>query len=266
MSRKKVAVVTGGSSGIGLATSFALFKSGCKVYELSRRKEGKSPDIVHISCDVTDIPQVQAAISQVMNSEGKIDILVNNAGFGISGAIEFTEPEAARKQIEVNFFGMDNVCHAVLPIMRKQKKGRIVNISSVAAPIAIPFQAYYSASKAAISDYSLALMNEVRPYGISVVTLLPGDIHTGFTAAREKSPAGDDEYGGRISRSVAVMEHDEETGMDAQDAGDLVAKYALKRHPAPVYTIGTSYKVFVFLQRFLSNRLLYYIVGKLYAK
>lgn len=266
MSRKKVAVVTGGSSGIGAAASIALFKSGCKVYELSRHSRGKSPDIGHISCDVTDISQVKAAISEVMDAEGQIDILINNAGFGISGAIEFTEPEAAKKQFEVNFFGMDNVCHAVLPIMRRQGSGRIVNISSVAAPIAIPFQAYYSASKAAISDYSLALMNEVRPYGVEVVTLLPGDIHTGFTAAREKSPAGDKEYGGRISRSVAVMEHDEETGMSAQSAGDLVAKYALKHHPAPVYTIGTSYKLFVFLQRFLSNRLLYYIVGKLYAK
>ena len=134
--------------------------------------------------------------------------------------------QEARRQFDVNFFGMVNMNRAVLPIMRQQGGGRIVNMSSVAAPIAIPFQAYYSASKAAVRTYSLALASEVRPFGIEVCVIMPGDIATGFTAARRKSCDGDVVYHGRIARSVAVMEHDEQTGMSAEYAGQFVARRA----------------------------------------
>lgn len=266
MKKKKVALVTGGTSGIGAATAKALLDKGYIVYECSRRAAGTVSGATHLTCDVTDEAQAAGVVRTVVEREGRIDLLINNAGFGISGAIEFTSEEAARRQMDVNFFGMVNMNHAAIPVMRKQKRGRIVDISSVASPIAIPFQAYYSASKAAIEAYSLALLNEVRPYGIRVVTVLPGDIHTGFTAAREKSPLGDDEYGGRISRSVAVMEHDETTGMEPEEAGKQIAGWAVRRRPAPTYVIGTSYRLFVFLKRFLPDRVLYWAVGKLYAR
>ena len=168
--------------------------------------------MTHLQADVTDETQVNAAVAEILRREGRIDILINNAGFGISGAVEFTPPQEARRQFDVNFFGMVNMNRAVLPVMRQQGGGRIVNMSSVAAPIAIPFQAYYSASKAAVRTYSLALASEVRPFGIEVCVIMPGDISTGFTAARRKSCGGDDVYNGRIARSVAVMEHDERTG------------------------------------------------------
>ena len=193
-------------------------------------------------------------------------MVINNAGFGISGAIEFTETAEAQKQFDVNFFGMVRVNHAVLPVMRKQGYGRIINMSSVAAPIAIPFQAYYSASKAAVRTYTMALQSEVKPYGIEVCAIMPGDVATGFTAARRKNPAGDDEYGGRISRSVAVMEHDEQTGITAESAGAFVAEKALQKKVPVLCTLGGKYKFFVFLTRLLPNRVLVDLVGQIYAK
>ena len=159
----KVVVITGGTSGIGLETAKALAAQGCTVYELSRRDRGAAPGIRHITADVTDEKQVNAAVAQIVNEAGRIDVLINNAGFGISGAIEFTDTAEAQRQFDVNFFGMVRMNHAVLPVMRAQGGGRIISMSSVAAPIAIPFQAYYSASKAAVRTYMLALASEVAP-------------------------------------------------------------------------------------------------------
>ena len=113
--------------------------------------------------------------------DSHIDVLINNAGFGISGAVEFTGTEEAQRQLDVNFFGMVRMNRQVLPVMRKQGYGRIVNLSSVAGAIPIPFQTYYSASKAAINSYTMALANEVKPFGIQVCCVQPGDIRTGFT-------------------------------------------------------------------------------------
>lgn len=262
---EKVVIITGGSSGIGLCAARALQRKGCRVYELSRRARDTGDAIVHLQTDVTDEVQVRAAVAEIVRREGRIDVLINNAGFGISGAVEFTETAEAKHQFEVNFFGMVNMNRAVLPIMREHGGGRILNMSSVAAPIAIPFQAYYSASKAAVRTYSLALASEVKPFGIEVCVIMPGDIHTGFTAAREKNPAGDDVYSGRIARSVAVMEHDEETGMTAEAAGDFLCRRALQKRVGLIYTIGGKYKAFVFLTRLLPTRLMTYIVGKIYA-
>lgn len=261
----KVAFVTGGSSGIGLCTALALHEAGCEVYEMSR-KPMQNSGLHHISGDVTKPETVEAAVSQIIEAEGKIDILINNAGFGISGAVEFTELEAAKRQLDVNFFGMVTVCRAVLPYMRQAGGGRIVNVSSVAAAIPIPFQTFYSASKAAINSYTMALANEVRPFGITVCAVMPGDIRTGFTAAREKAQVGDECYGGRIARSVAGMEKDEQTGMKPETAGAFLAKTALKKRVKPLYAIRLDYKFFVMLSRLLPVRWLNALVYLLYAK
>ena len=260
----KVVMMTGGSSGIGLYTAKQLSAQGCRVYELSRREAG-SEAAIHIRADVTDEQQVKAAVQDVMIREGHIDIVINNAGFGISGAVEYTDTEEAKQQFDVNFFGMVRVNRAVLPIMHQQGYGRIINMSSVAAPIAIPFQAYYSASQAAVRTYSLALQSEVRPYGIEICCIMPGDIATGFTAARRKNPDGDELYGGRISRSVAVMEHDEMTGISAETAGTFVARKALQKKVPVLCTLGGKYKLFVFLTRLLPVQVLTDLVGKIYA-
>ena len=260
----KIAVVTGGTSGIGKETALYLAKNGCTVYELSRRAEGVA-GLHHISADVTDETSVRRAVEQIVQEAGRIDILVNNAGFGISGAVEFTDTEEAKRQFDVNFFGMVRMNRAVIAVMRKQGGGRIVNLSSVAAPVPIPFQTYYAASKAAINSYTMALANELRPFGITFGAVMPGDIHTGFTAARHKVGQGDEIYGGRISRSVKRMEHDEQTGMDPAKAGAFVGRVALKTGHKPLYTIGFAYQCAVFLTKILPARVLNWLIGKIYA-
>ncbi len=261
----KIAVVTGGTSGIGKETALALKADGYTVYELSRRAEGVE-GLNHIPADITKEEMVKQAIASVVEREGHIDVLVNNAGFGISGAVEFTKTEEAKRLFDANFFGMVNMNRAVIPVMRSRRSGRIVNLSSVAAPIPIPFQAYYSATKAAVNAYTMALGNELRPFGITVCAVQPGDIRTGFTAAREKVIEGDDIYEGRIRRSVGRMEHDEQNGMDPAVAGRFIADVAQKRSVRPIYTIGFSYNLFTFLVRILPVRTLNWLVGLLYAK
>ena len=261
---RKVAIVTGGSRGIGLETAKELSKS-CIVYEFSRR--GESHDgITHISADVSDEKCVSAAIDAVIKKEGRIDILVCSAGFGISGAVEFTDEADARHQIDVNFFGTVNAVHAVLPHMRKAGSGRIVCVSSVAGEIPIPFQTYYSVSKAAINSFVRALCGEVKHYGISLCAVMPGDTATGFTAAREKIHRGDEEYGGRISRSVSGMEKDELSGGSESVAGKFIAKKALAKKVPAVCTIGFKYKFFVWLARVLPQSAVTTIVNSMYAK
>ena len=262
----EIAVITGGTSGIGRATALCLRDAGYTVYELSRREQGVE-GLHHIRCDITDGDQVRSAVAEIMDRAGRIDVLVNNAGFGISGAVEFTDTAEAQRLLDVNFFGMVRMNKAVIPHMRQAGRGRIVNLSSVAAPVPIPFQTYYSATKAAVNAYTMALANELRPFGVTVCAVMPGDIHTGFTAARRKIGEGDDIYQGRISRSVARMEHDEETGMDPARAGGYVARVALREGSHhPLYAIRIDYKFFVFLTKVLPagalNRLVYLIYGK----
>ncbi len=262
--KKTVVLVTGGSSGIGKETALALSRAGCTVYEGSRR-ESSINGITHITLDVTDEASAQAAARAVAEKEGAIDILINCAGSGISGAVEFTRLEDAQRQMDINFFGTVNMTKAVLPYMRRAGSGRIVNISSVAATFPIPFQTYYSASKAAINAYTLALANEVRAFGITAVAVQPGDIRTEFTASRAKSAEGDSEYGGRISRSVSKMEKDEENGMGADRAGAMIAKIALRKKSKPVCTLGLSYRALCLAGKILPASLANRIIGSMYA-
>ena len=195
---KKIAIVTGGSSGIGKAAALMLCENGYTVYELSRRGENYS-SIFHITADVTNPASIAAAAAKVIEKEGRIDLLVNNAGFGISGPVEFTDSADAHAQLEVNFYGAFNCIQAVLPQMRAQAGGRIINLSSVAAPIAIPFQAFYSASKAAVIGLTRALAKELGPSGITVNCVAPGVIDTemnggldseALAALAEETPLG----------------------------------------------------------------------------
>ena len=239
---------------------------GYTVYELSRRAEGM-PDICHIVADITKEETLQAAVEQVLAVEGRLDLVVNNAGFGISGAIEFTDTQEAQRLFDTLFFGMVRMNRCVIPLMRQQGHGRIVNISSVAAPVPIPFQAYYSAGKAAINAYTMALANELRSFGVTVCAVMPGDIKTGFTAARHKIIDGDDIYQGRIGRSVQRMEHDEQTGMDPAKVGRYIAAVASREGSHhPLYATRIDYKFFVFLTKVLPARFLNWLIYQLYGK
>ena len=262
---KKIAVVTGASSGIGRCAAIALRDMGCKVYDLSRRNI-PIDNVKHIRTDITVESDVMSAVKEIIDTDGRVDILVNCAGFGISGAVEFTTTEEAKKQFEVNFFGTVTVTRAFLPYMREQKCGRIVNISSVAAVAHIPFQTYYSASKAAIESYTACLDNEVKMYGVRATAVEPGDICTEFTGARQKSFEGDDVYGGRISKSVAGMEKDEAKGMSPEIAGKYIAKVALRKKVKPVCAIGVSYKILSVMCKTFPCSFRNLVVGMLYAK
>ena len=254
----KVVIVTGGTSGIGLAAVKALREKSCTVYALSRHGD--------IPCDVSDEASAKAAVEQVLQREGRVDILVNCAGFGISGAAELTPLETAKKQLDVNLFGTANMVNAVIPAMRRQGGGRIVNTGSVAGFVPIPFQAWYSASKAAVQSYTMAMANELRPFGITLAAVLPGDTKTGFTAARNKIDDRSNLYQGRIERSVARMEHDEQNGVPAETVGRLIARVALKKRVKPLYIPGFSYNLVNVLIRILPSGLANRLIGLLYAK
>ncbi len=262
---EKIAVVTGASSGIGRATAKRFAAAGYTVYNLSRHPD---PDgaFRHIPTDVSDGDAVAAAFTRIDREVGRIDVLVNNAGFGISGAAEFTGISEAERLFAVNFFGGLRCAQAAAPIFRRQGGGRIVNVSSVAALFAIPFQSFYSASKSAVNALSLAMDNELKPFGVRVLAVMPGDVRTQFTETRHKSMEGEALYGGSIGRSVAVMERDERSGMTPEKVAEAVFRAATQRHPKPLRTVGGLYKFFSLLFKVLPTRVINWLVGKLYIK
>lgn len=258
----RVTVITGGSSGIGKACAEYFASKGDVVYELSRR-EAVHKGITHITADVCDEHAVKAAIDEVYAKEGRLDVLVCCAGFGISGAVEHTDIADAQRQLDVNFFGCVRCIKAALAYLR-MSKGTIINISSVGGPLALPFQAFYSCSKTALNALTLALANEVRPFGVRVCAVLPGDVRTGFTDAREKSDT-DALYGSAVNKSLSTMEKDERSGMSPVRIARKVYSLSKKKHPKPLSTVGLQYKLFLLLNKILPARMVNRIVGMIYA-
>lgn len=273
-----VVLITGASSGIGKAIAEALAKLGYKVYGTSRKLEaGKilevipksqnNPGFLHmLQLDVCSEESVENAVNLVLNKEGRIDILINNAGFGIAGSIEDTTVEEALSQFDANFFGVLRMCRKVMPAMRANKNGLILNISSVAGLISVPFQSMYSASKYAVEALTEALRIEVKPFGIRVSMVEPGDTKTGFTDKRiyVAASAEDSVYNEKFTKSIKTMEVSEMNG----PGPDKIVKAALKiismKNPPIRITAGFSYKAIVFLKRVLPARLVSYVVSKIY--
>lgn len=260
--KQKTLIITGGSSGIGKATAMLFADKGYKVYELSRHGEDNG-SVTHIDCDVTNADDCAKAVRRVMDDCGVIDVMISNAGMGISGAIEFTDIQEARRQMDVNFFGTVNITQAVLPYMREARGGSIIFVSSMAAVFSIPFQAFYSASKFAVNGLAMALRNEVRPFGIKVSCLLPGDVKTGFTDARSKSVAGAEVYT-NMDKAVKTMEHDEANGITPSQMARKLLSMAESRNPCAYSTVGLMYHLFILLNKLLPASLVYRIVGKMY--
>lgn len=223
-----------------------------------------NPGVVHISGDVTDPASVETAVRAVMEREGRVDILVCNAGTVISGVVEFTKPEEAKMQMDLNFFGMDNAVRAVLPFMRKNGGGKIVCLSSLAGVWPLPFQVYYSASKAAIRAYTFALHNEVKDFGIGVCAVMPGDTNT--QPVRYRFHAGDDVYGGKIEKSVVSMEKEEANGVLPEKVGRWISAVALKKSTRPYYALGFLYKLGLIANRLLPSLFVRWILGLAYVK
>ena len=213
---------------------------------------------------MTDEDAVNAAVQQVIQKETKIDAVINCAGFGISGAVEFTSMEQAKAQFDVNFFGTVTVNKAVL-LPAPSGEGAYCEHQLCCRRSTHSVPDLLLRKQTAVSSYSYALANEVKPYGIHVTVVELGDICTGFTKARQKSILGDDEYGGRISRSVSQMEHDEQNGMDPARIGRYIAGIVEKKKPAVVYVAGAQYKFLSLLCKLLPAAARGKIVGKIYG-
>ena len=261
----KIAIVTGASSGIGLVTAKKLVSLGAKVYGLAHNPF-ETQDFTYKVCDVTDAEQIEKVTKEIFEKEKRIDLLVNCAGMGISGSVENSPNEKIAKIFDVNFFGTVKMCKAVIPYMRKNGFGRIVNISSVAGELPIPFQTFYSATKASIESFTAGLNMEVKPFGIRCACVLPGDTKTGFTKAREKNPLDDESYGKRIEISIAKMEHDEQNGMTPDSVAKVVCKVLSKKNPKPTNLVGFKYKLFIVLAKFLPKKFVHKILYGMYAK
>ena len=259
---KKVVVITGASSGIGFAAAELFAKKGYIVYGLSR-KLAESRLFTSLSCDVTDRVKTAQTLIDIYQKEGRIDILINNAGMGISGAIEYLTEEDFDKIFNVNLKGVIMTSSLCIPYLR-ESNGRIINTSSVAAVVPIPYQACYSATKAAVESFSFALFSEVRGQGIKVTCVRPGDTKTGFTENRVKTEVENEVYGKKITDSVSKMERDENKGRSPLSVAKVMLKVAETKNPPPVCSVGFEYKCACVLAKFLPQRLINYIVRKLY--
>ncbi len=264
----KIAVITGASSGIGRETARQMADKGYKVYDLSRTHKPQQ-GVQHIPCDVTQRDTIDAAIQQIAQTDGRIDVLVLCAGMGVAGSIEFTKEEEMQRQFNVNTYGPIRVVQAALPLMRKQpmtnshERGRIVFVSSMAAVFGIPFQAMYSATKAAINSFAFSLKNELKAYKLTVSCVQPGDVKTGFGAARRTDLAGSDVYP-NMQAAIQQMEHDEENGLTAASCAKRVVKACTQTNPSLYYTSDFLSDLECLGARLLPTWLATKVVGMMY--
>jgi len=268
--RGKVALVTGASSGFGLAIARALHAQGWCVYAASRTPQatGGNDGFHTIALDVTCDGSVARAVEAVLAGQGRIDALVNNAGVGYAGALEDTTLDEARAQFDTNFFGMHRLCRAVLPAMRARGAGRIINMSSLGGLVSVPFQGFYCASKFAVEAYTEALRMELRPFGISVSMIEPGDFATGFTGNRRMVAAAGpgSAYAERCQRAVARMAQDESANSDIAPVvrkvlAVLSAPQPTLRHPVA----NAVQRALVALRPFLPHSWFEYVMTQTYG-
>jgi NAD(P)-dependent dehydrogenase (short-subunit alcohol dehydrogenase family) len=254
--RKGVILITGASSGIGQACALHFAKQGYCVYGTSRRA---APDLQRdtfsmISMDVTNDASVERGVELVLAREGRIDVVVNNSGIAVAGAIENTSMAEAQEQLDVNFFGPVRVCRAVLPIMRRQQRGYIINIGSIGGLIGIPYQAMYSASKFALEGFTESLRLEARPFGIRVSLIEPGDQKKPLTFNRRRvlGSQGDQVYRKSFEAAIESMAHDEQNGPAPEGIASLLHRIIETPNPRLRYTIGPiAQRAAVFMKRLL---------------
>lgn len=260
--KKLVVVITGTSSGIGRDTAKYFYEMGHTVYGLARTVTEE--DFFTTVCDVTNSSDVERCFAQIYLTEGHIDVLINNAGIGVSGAVEYIDKADTQKMIDVNINAVVDCAKQVVPYMRLSGGGKIINISSVAAVVPIPFQSLYSASKSAINVFSNALRLELLPFNIFVSAVMLGDTKTGFTANRQKFDT-DEGYENRLNKSVSKMEIDEQKGNSPEKVAKELYKLATKKRPKAIKTVGFGYKTAVLLAKILPNRFMLFVVKKLYG-
>lgn len=247
-----VAIVTGASTGIGYVTATALQKSGYRVFGTSRSLAPPRNDgVTMLTCDVTDDASVEKLVDDVLNEAGRLDLLVNNAGLGLLGGAEESSIDQAKSLFDVNVFGVIRVTNAVLPTMRRQGQGRIVNMSSVQGFIPAPYFALYAATKHAVEGYSESLDNEVRAFGIRVSLVEPAYTRTSFEANLAKPDQLLDIYDGARAHMNAAVEK----AMQKGDTPDVVAKAVVAAATDPIpkrrYVAGKLARQVTLLRRFV---------------
>jgi NAD(P)-dependent dehydrogenase (short-subunit alcohol dehydrogenase family) len=242
----KVVLITGGSSGIGKSIGEFLHQKGFIVYGTSRSPE-KNTDSVFplIALDVRNSASIKEAVNYIIASSGKIDVVINNAGVGITGPLEEIPTEEIKNNFETNFFGPIEVMKAVLPQMRLQKSGLIINVTSIAGYMGLPYRSVYSASKGALELITEALRMEVKGFGITITNIAPGDFATNIAAGRYHAPVNKgSDYEMVYGRTLKAMNEHVDTGSNPTEMAEAV--YKIINTPSP----KIHYKVGVFMQKF----------------
>ena len=262
-SNNRVAIITGASSGIGSAAALSLLSQGFTVYGAARRIDRlealASQGVKPLALDVTDAKSMQDGIANVLASSGRIDVLVNNAGYGSYGAIEDVSQEEAKRQFDVNVFGAMELTKLVLPQMRKQGSGRIINISSVGGRGVGPFGGWYHGTKFALEALSDSLRMELKPFGIDVVVVEPGGIESeflGIAATGLEAISGQGPYADRVKAMLASFTDPKMVSRQSppQVIADVIARAATAQRPKTRYVAGFGARPLVALRWLLSDR------------
>jgi NAD(P)-dependent dehydrogenase (short-subunit alcohol dehydrogenase family) len=256
---KKVILITGISSGFGKETARLLAASGHTVYGTIRRDCETDNTVNVLRLDLTDLESVKNAVETVIQKEGRIDVLINNAGMHTGGPIETLPAEYIKLQMDTSFLGLVHLTRAVLPFMRRQGGGVIINFSSIGGLMGLPFQAFYSAAKFAVEGFSEALRMEVRPFNIKVVVINPGDFHTNNSANRRNflSPTDEnDPYHEIFKNSLVRIEKDEAAGWEPVVLARKLVKVVNSKRPRQRYIIASfEQKLAVLLKSVLPGKL-----------
>ena len=254
----KIVLVTGASSGIGKAIAIFLSEKGMKVYGTSRRpKESHNLPFTFVALDVLNPDSIKKAIDFVIEKESKIDVLINNAGMGITGPIEDTPTDEMRKVFDTNLFGAIDVMKTVLPQMRKQKSGMIINVTSIAGYMGLPFRGIYSATKGALELVTEATRMEVKNFGIDIVNIAPGDFATNIAAGRYHTPVFEKSaYKKVYQENLALMDAHVDSGMNPNEMAKKVFKVINTKNPNVHYKVGGFMEKFsIVLKRVLPDKM-----------
>ncbi|MDX1828412.1 MAG: SDR family oxidoreductase [Lutibacter sp.] len=252
----KVILITGGSSGIGKSVGEFLTQKGFIVYGTSRNPSKiKNHPFKLIPLDVTNLESINNAVKMVISEEGKIDVLINNAGMGITGPIEDTPTDEMRKVFETNFFGAIDTMKAVLPQMRKQKSGLIINVTSIAGYMGLPFRGIYSATKGALELVTEAINMEVKNFGIKVTNVAPGDFATNIASGRYHTPVFDNSaYKEVYQQNLDLMNTHVDSGSNPIEMAKAIYKVIETPSPKIHYKVGDFMQKFsIFLKRILPD-------------
>jgi NAD(P)-dependent dehydrogenase (short-subunit alcohol dehydrogenase family) len=247
---KRVILITGASSGFGELTSSLLAESGFRVFGTSRKASGEKNGVEMVLLDITSDESVGACVSNVFQKAGRIDVLVNNAGSVLTGGLEETSIEEAKAHFDSNFFGAVRMTNAVLPEMRKQRSGQIINIASLAGTFPAPFEGYYGVAKAALMTYSDVLRQEVKSLGISVSVVEPGFFDTSLWNASSQATSPIMDYGEMRKRAHEVLKESFAGGGDPREVAKTILRIVESPSPGLHYVVGRE-KRYVLLKRVL---------------